>query len=450
MSAEEKRILELIEGGRDEIVDLLVELVRIPSRTGEEGEAQRQVEARFRRMGLEVDVFEPDVQELFARYPQIAQYPSAWQPELDLPLRFPDVCTWEQFRGSEYFERLSYRERPNVVGVLRGSGGGRSLILNGHIDVVTEEPRRKWSHDPWGAEIEGDLLYGRGSTDMKGGMAAMIKAVEFLQRAGVRLRGDVVLQSVVNEEHAGNGTLACLARGYTADAAIVTESTRCEGVAVSTGGAAYWEIRIRGREVHTGSRWRDGRMYGISAVEKAAPVIQALVELERRQNAEEPRFSLGLGTIRGGTYATSTALECVLGGVVYFSPAMGTGEEGIRRVKDLLRQAVASASEGDDWLRENPAELLFLHYDDAYRNDSRDGIVRMVQEVGREVAGREILPIGLSACDSRHLANQGGIPTVLYGPGYMGVAHSVDEHISLSQLIEATKVLALAVYRWCR
>ena len=104
-------------------------------------------------------------------------------------------------------DRLNYRNRPNLVAVLRGTGGGRSLILNGHIDTVTVEPREQWTRDPVGAAIEDGRMYGRGTSDMKGGLMGAVMALTYLREAGVRLPGDVIFECVVNEEHAGNGTL---------------------------------------------------------------------------------------------------------------------------------------------------------------------------------------------------------------------------------------------------
>lgn len=450
MNEEEIKILDIVDKKRDEIVETLRTLVKIPSRTGEEGEIQKVQEAILKKMDLEVDVWEPDVKELFDKYPEIAQYPSCWQPELDLPLTFPDKCTYEQLVSSGYIEKLNYKGRPNVVGTLKGTGGGRSLILNGHIDTVTVEPRERWTHDPFGAEIEKGKMYGRGTSDMKGGVIAMTKAVDCIIKSGIKLKGDVIIQSVVNEEHAGNGTLACIARGYKADAAIVTEPSHSCNVVIKSGGAAYWRIKIKGRETHSGARWRDDKIYGISAIEKVPFIINGLLDLERTQNREDIEFSLGIGKIRGGNYTTSTARECIIDGVVYFTPELGTGISGIEKVKGLIRNTVVDSSNKDPWLRDNPAELYFLHYDDAYEVNNDEEILQALIGAGEEVMGEKPQIAGMSSCDSRHLGNQGSIPAVLYGPGNPETAHSLDENIDIDDFITATKVLALTIYRWCK
>ena len=448
MNKEEIKILSIVDEKRDEIIEWLRTLVKIPSRTGEEGEIQKVQEAIFKGMGLEVDVWEPNVKELFDKFPEIAQYPSRWEPELDLPLQFLDKCKYEQLVNSGYMGKLNYKGRPDVVGILKGTGGGRSLILNGHIDTVTVEPKEQWTHNPFGADIENGKMYGRGTTDMKGGVVAMTKAVECIIKSGIRLRGDVILESVVNEEHAGNGTLACVARGYKADAAIVTEASCSSSVKTKTKGAAYWRIKLKGREVHSGHRWRGNEMYGISAIEKIPFIINGLLDLERNQNEKDIRFSLGIGKIRGGNYATSTARECVIDGVVQFTPEVGIGVEGIRKVKDLIRNTVMDSSNKDSWLRDNPAELYFLHYDDSYKINLDEEIVQTLIDVGREVTGEAPKITKSGAADMRHLGNQGGIPTVIYGPGN-NTAHCLDENIDFENVITATRVLALAIYRWC-
>jgi acetylornithine deacetylase len=212
----------------------LADFVRIPSLTGEEGAGQEHVAALLRGLGAEVDCTEPDIDAMFAAFPDIAQYPTHWQHDLILP--YEELPTSAALRESGLAPVLDYRGRPNVVGVLKGSGGGRSLILNGHVDTVTIEPREAWTRDPFGAEMDGGMMYGRGASDMKGGLMAAILAVAYLREAGVALRGDVIIQSVVNEDHAGNGTLDLVRRGITADAAIVLEPTENQVFVTHPGG----------------------------------------------------------------------------------------------------------------------------------------------------------------------------------------------------------------------
>lgn len=442
----EQKISAWVDANREMLIEELKTFLRIPSLTGHEGKAQEYMKAQYEKLGLEVDVFEPDVKELFEKYPEVAQYPTSWEPELDLVIRYPDICTYDQWLNSGYADKLNYKGRPNVVGTWKGTGGGRSLILNGHVDNVTVGDYSLWNHDPFGAEQVDGRIYARGSSDMKGGLLACAKAVEALQTAGVKLRGDVICQSVVNEEHAGNGSLACVARGYRADAAICADGGNV--IHTSTGGGVYWEIRVTGREVHTGGRWHGSEMYGVSAIEKAALVVRALCEQEREANRDGTRLSLGVGMINGGTYATNTARECTISGVVYFSAAMGVGAPGIKAVKDLLRAAIDEVAASDSWLAEHRPELSFLHYDDAYNYPKDHALLDVLRSSGEDVLGVPMRVWAMSACDARHLGNQAGIPCLVYGPNGGG-AHAPNEYIEVEGYLDYIKTLALAVYRWC-
>jgi acetylornithine deacetylase len=243
VNAQVQRALAREGDSRDRSVARLAELVRIPSLTGEEGKAQRHIADLLRDIGAEVTLAEPDVPAMFQSFPNVAQYPTHWQHDLILP--YARLPTYEALRDSGLENVLNYRDRPNVVGIRRGTGGGRSLILNGHIDTVTIEPAGQWTQDPFGAAIVDGAMYGRGTSDMKGGLMAALMAMTFLHEAGLRPKGDIIFQSVVNEEHAGNGTLDLVRRGITADAAIVLEPTNNQ-LAVSHPGGLYWQVKVPG------------------------------------------------------------------------------------------------------------------------------------------------------------------------------------------------------------
>ncbi|MBM3950983.1 MAG: M20/M25/M40 family metallo-hydrolase [Rhodospirillales bacterium] len=449
--AERSQALALAAAGREESIAALARLVRIPSLTGEEGAAQRHLAASLKDLGAEVSLLEPDIAALFARFPNIAQYPTHWQHDLILP--YTDLPTYEALRASGLENVLNYRDRPNVVGIFRGTGGGRSLILNGHIDTVTIEPAGEWTRDPFGAAIDNGLMYGRGTSDMKGGLMAALMALTFLKRAGVRLRGDVIFQSVVNEEHAGNGTLDLVRRGFTADAAIVLEPTN-NGVAVSHPGGLYWQVRIPGRPRSPGARWQGGIQDGVSAIEKLPRVIDALLDLERRFNAvpnDDPMergrapFALVIGKVAGGHYETVTAGEVSLRGGAYFAPGVGD----IGDVMRDFRQAVGRANDADDFLRQHPARLEFLHHDDSTRQSPQIPLaVHMAEALKARGADGGVRP-GPFCCDMRHLVNQGGIPSIIFGPGTIAQAHKPDEHIALGEYLDCIEHLIEFIPAWC-
>ena len=235
-------------------VELLAALVRCPSVRGETNGVQAVVAGALRRMGLEV-------QEVGIDGEAIAALPGYSPAEWD------------------------YDGLIQVVGTLPGAapggaaaGGGRSLVLNGHVDVVPAETAADWRHDPWGAEIEAGRLYGRGACDMKAGVAAVLGAVGAIRRAGIVLRGDVRVQSVLDEECGGNGTLALLAQGFRGDAAVIPEPT---GLALPAAcvGVLWGRIRVRGRAAHAGAA-----SSAVNAIEKSYVVVRALREMEAAAN----------------------------------------------------------------------------------------------------------------------------------------------------------------------
>jgi acetylornithine deacetylase len=452
LNAVEERILEAVRRREQDTVDLLAQLVAIPSLTGEEGRAQDFVADRLRELGCGVDTWEPDVRSLFERYPQVAQYPSHWQHDLILP--YESLPTWDDLVRSGAGDVLNYRGRPNVVGRLPASRqGGRSLILNGHVDVVTVEPRAQWTHDPFGATILNGRLYGRGTADMKAGLVAGLAAMQALRDARVSLAADLLFESVVNEEHSGNGTLACVARGLVADAAIVLEPTD-GAVGLGTSGAVYWGVVIHGRQVGTSARWGPDGQVGVSAIEKLPAVVTALLDLEAQFNldARDPAasgrrpFSLAMGTIRGGTYDTATAAECVIKGSAYFSPNCGSVTSVMEAIKGAVRQCAAA----DPWLRSAAPVVQFYHHDDAATVAVESPIAATLIKAAAAVTGTPpaIRPRG-GACDMRHLVNQGRMPAVIFGPGSGQQAHRPDEYVELSALVPCIQTLALTIYRWC-
>lgn len=441
--------LALARTRRTDSIGRLAELVRIESPTGEEGPAQAYIAKRFAEAGAEVTSAEPDVALLFERFPEIAQYPTHWQHDLILP--YDHLPTLAALEASGLGSVLNYRGRPNVVGHFKGAGGGRSLILNGHTDTVTIEPAKDWTKAPYGAEIVDGRMYGRGTSDMKGGVMAALLAMTYLREAGVRLRGDVIFQSVVNEEHAGNGTLDLVCRGWTADAALVLEPTH-NSIFVSHPGGLYWQAEITGVSRSPGARWSTAGLEGVSAIEKLPQVIAALLAVEQEINArvkasgEGARaFSLVMGKIEGGHYETVTAPRVLIKGGAYFAPSVG-------RVTDVMARlsaAVAEANGADPFLSHHPARLMFLHHDDSTEQAPTIPIATALSTtLGRRGGATEIRP-GPFCCDMRHLVNQGSIPSVIFGPGSIAQAHKADEHIVIEEYLEAIEHLIAFVADWC-
>jgi acetylornithine deacetylase len=441
--------LSLAERNRSRSIEALAALVRIPSLTGEEGLAQESVAASLRAIGAEVEMVEPDVERMFAAFPQVAQYPTHWQH--DLILSYEELPTYRALAASGLEGVLNYRGRPNVVGRIKGTGGGRSLILNGHIDCVTVEPASEWRHGPFSADIEEGRMYGRGTSDMKGGLAAALMAVTYLREAGVRLKGDLIVQSVVNEEHAGNGTLDLVARGITADAAVVLEPTG-NRIALSHPGGLYWQVSVPGVARSPGARWNGRELVGVSAIEKLPALIEALVALERDYNERVgplgdgvAPFALVMGKIAGGTYESATANRAVMRGGAYFMPEVGA----VIDVMSAFRRKVAEANGADAFLAANPARLEFLHHDDSTDQKGEVAHARCLAHQLRGQGRDGAFHPGPFACDMRHLVNQGGIPSMIFGPGEIAQAHKADEYIRVDEYLDCIAQLVRFIPEWC-
>ena len=449
----EQSILAKVEEKKAKSIELLAALVRIPSPTGEESAAQEFIAEYLGNLGLHVECWEPDVKALFDKYPHVAQYPSHWQHDLILP--YQDLPTYEDLIQSEKIDVLNYKNRPNVVGIWKGSGGGgRSLILNGHIDTVTVEPLNEWNHDPYGAEIIEGKMYGRGVSDMKSGIVASLIALESLIELDVKLRGDVIFQSVVNEEHAGNGTLACIEHGITADAAIITEPTK-HHIRLGSAGSVCWGVEIAGRARPTGARWAGREQNGISAIEKIPPIINSLLMMEQKINKnyrhphlpDQNPFSLVMGRVCGGHYDGVTASECILNGTAYFGSEVGS----VADVMEHIRTAVSEGSKIDPWLKKNPPSVFFLHHDDPSDIDENEPIIQTLSATAEKILNEKPPRYrGTAACEMRHLINQGNIPTTVFGPGWGDQIHKPDEFMPIDSMLPAVKALTLTIFNWCR
>jgi acetylornithine deacetylase len=413
------RIIAAVEERRGEVVAFLQRLIQFDSVTGNETEIQGFVAERLDAVGLEVDRFDSDPDVL-------RQYPGFLEPERPMA------------------------GRPNIVGVWKGRGGGRSLLLNGHVDTVPLEPMSEWERGPLSGSLAEGMVWGRGASDMKGGVAAMTMAVAVLKGLGLRPGGDVILESVVDEERTGLGTLACVHRGYRADAGICCETSDLE-VMPACIGRMWFTIHVRGKPAGISARWE-----GVSAIDKAMKFVGAVEALEamRIQDLRHPLFPDNRGALpcavtmfRSGTFPSIAPEEATLRGSMGLMPY-----EDPARVEAQLRAQIMRVCEADPWLRHNPAELTTKGgYVAAGAEIPTDHpIVDAVGRSFRQVTGREpILSARMGASDTRFLIPLGHTPTVIFGPGPTSQMHAMNEHVPVENVITATKVLALAVHDWC-
>jgi acetylornithine deacetylase len=418
----DRRLVDIVarevEARRDDAVRLLRELVRVPSTTGDEGAVQEKVEHAFRGRGLEVDVWE-------ATRKQVEPY------------------------RDHVGEQETYTDRPNVAGVLHGRGGGRSLLLNAHVDTVAPGEPEAWDHDALGGEVVGDRLYGRGSCDMKGGLVTHLAALDALEAAGVELAGDVTVTATVGEENGGLGALSAVLRGYRADAALITEPTRLRLVPAQ-GGSLVFRLTVPGRSAHAAVRGS-----GVSALEKFVPLFGALRELERERNASlshplydhlENKVPINIGVVRAGNWASTVPEGLVAEGRAGLIP----GEE-VDEFKAQVRERLSEVADGDPWLRENPPNLEWFGGQFAPAEVPADApICEALKRAHALATGREPAVEGVSyGADMRLFIRFGETPCVMYGAGDVRDAHGPDEHISIPDLVTATKTVAFLISSWC-
>jgi len=413
-----QKVEAYIDDHQEEAFGLLANMVRQPSVQLREAGVQEVVIQKLKQLGLEVDVWDPD---------------------------------FDALKKSPYFvsARKDFKGSPNVVGVLRGQGGGRSLILNGHIDVVPEGDVTKWKDDPFSGKMENGRMYGRGTTDMKGGNVSLLLAMEAIKESGIQLKGDVIFQSVIEEESGGAGTLATVLRGYTADAAIIPEPTNLK-LFIKQQGSLWFRVLVEGVSAHGGTRYE-----GVSALEKAWVVHKGILDLETQRNAriEDPLYEklpiplpINVGTIHGGTWPSSVPDLVTLEGRIGVGP-----EESIEAAKQELRDCISRLPAVDPWFESHPAKLEFFGAQWLPNSvGAAHPIVSTIEENYRQLFGK---PLKIEASpwgtDAGILGTVGGIPAIVIGPGETSVAHYPNEFIVLDEVVKAAKLFALTILEWC-
>lgn len=416
----EERIREAVEAKRNQIVGMLSDLIKIPSTNGEEGKAQEFLIKKLKSMGLKVDAFEPDIEELKKH------------PAFYLDRRLGEFG-------------LTFKDRPQVVGVLKGKGGGRSLLFNAHIDVMPPGPVELWEHDPFSGLVKDGVIYGRGVADCKGGIVAQTMALEALMDAGVTLKGDVILESVC-EESSSNGTLGCLLRGYRADAGICTEGTANQIAPAQMGGIVY-RIKTYGTSA---SVLRDTS--GVSALDQVFKLKNALANFSaiRRDQAHHdiinPKIvGLYVGNVLAGTWANMFPMDAWMEGAMRFLP-----NEDAETVRKQLVDYVAKFAALDPTMQERPPVVSFWQSWEAAEIPVDHPIVKTVQAAYKTSFGHEGKIGGREGgTDTWIYTKYGNTPMLCYGPGRPDKMHVINESLEIEELIEVVHVLAQTMASWC-
>jgi len=414
----EQSIKTWLTKNRTKGIQLLQRLVQERSIRGEESKAQAIIIEKLRAIGLTLDIWEIGGPEL-TKHPAFSS------------------------------DRKRFKGNPNVIGVWKGIGGGRSIILNGHIDVVPEGDLNDWDHDPYSGYIQDGRLFGRGSTDMKGGTVSLLLAIEAIKSSGIRLKGDVIFQSVIEEESGGAGTLAAVIRGYHGDGAIIPEPTNMK-IFPKQQGSMWFRITVKGQSAHGGTRYE-----GVSAIEKMMIVINELQQLEKSRNerVEDPLYAeipipipINIGKIQSGEWPSSVPDLAVIEGRMGVAP-----NETLTNAKAEMEVRINGLKEHDKWFESYPPKIEWFGGTWLPANlDEKHELIQSValsyQKIKSDLPVIEASPWGT---DGGILSNIGHTPVVVFGPGTTEVAHDSNEYIVLDQVFEAAEIIANTMLHWC-
>ncbi len=361
--------------------------------------------------------------------------------------------------------------RENAVGRVKGAGGGRSLIYNGHVDVVPVGDPNNWlSGDPFSGKIDADRVWGRGATDMKSGIMAQTFAARALKECGITLQGDLILEAVVGEEVMDHecGVTATIKRGYTADAAIVSEPSSPPSplaVVPISPGLLWFSVTVAGKSSHSAMRGNsfraggDGASVGVNAIDKGVLIFNALRQLEDEWGLtkQHPLFAPGHftihpGVVQGGPHGVMVPFflseYMTLDYCVWYSP-----DDDPEDVKREISTQIARAAQLDGWLREHPPVVDWkmnwpANTPDAAEITEVTCVAHQQAAVGTRFAGRPDV-VGFAAVEDATWLTKGGVPAISYGPGDLRVAHADDEYVLIDEVITSCKTFAVVAMDWC-
>jgi acetylornithine deacetylase len=365
---------------------------------------------------------------------------------------------------------MTFPEHPVLVGTLKGTGGGRSIALNGHVDVVPAGDESTWRHSPWGGEVIDGKLWGRGACDMKGGVAAMIQAVRAIRDCGLRLKGDVYVHVVSDEEVVGFGSRECAERAPRPDFVLVTEPTRLNVLPVE-GGLEHVRIEIEGREEHAGRRYASiypretDRGHGVNAVEKGLKIVQALQDLERSWalSKSHPLLPAGFNTLLPGLFISgpgggrdgrlnmitnpgTTPNYCCIEYNIWYYP-----QETLDEIQRDVEGYINAISQYDPWLKAHPPRFTWglrnISFPPANTDPDHEVVNGLLSSLQRLGCPSQIT--GFNAASDLAWYAAKGIRGAIFGPGDLACAHSPDEFVPVPDLLNVTKAIAIALLSWC-
>jgi len=421
----ETQLLRFVEQRRDRLIEITRALIRMDSQntppTGAEGACQHWIAGRLAGCGLHPDLYDLDDVVGLREHPL-------------------------------YHAGRDYRGRPNLAARREGLGDGRSLLLSGHVDTV---PRgtQNWTRDPFGAEIDGNFLYGRGSNDMKAGIATNLFVTECVVELGLPLAGDLIFESVVDEEFGGsNGTLAGRLRGYNADAAILSEPSSLRICSAQRGG----------RTVHLTFRAPGGILQGGRFPNGTIPQLThflSSVESFAQQRSRVPRHEMYAGhtdhvpvsvtKVFTAPWGFSEPITVPESAQVELYWQLMPGEEQVnveREFFDWLRNLVESAPQIYPAMPEVAMPIRWMPGSFTPRSAP---VIQELSACAAKVLGTEPVIAGIEGpCDMFILQDGFQIPSAIWG-AKGGNTHAADEYVEIDSLVKAAQTLLLFVAQWC-
>lgn len=345
----------------------------------------------------------------------------------------------------------SYDERPVIIGEYQPEGEekGKSIIFQGHIDVVSPEPVSLWEHNPWGAEIIGNKMYGRGTADMKSGVAAMIFALKAIRDAGIKLSSKVFIKTVTEEECTGNGALAALEAGFKADAALIPEPVLGQKALIAQVGVIWVRIKVKGLGAHT-----ERAEKAVNSIIEGYKMIHALLDYEKELNSKRKHkdfsnhshpYNINIGKIHSGDWPSTVPSECTVEARVGFPPGVNP-----QKIKDELKAYLLAVAEKDEWLKENPPEITFYGFHaEGFSIDPDQEVFRVLNEAHVAVEEKPLEYGSFTATtDARFYNLYYDIPATCYGPTGDQL-HAPNEWVNLDSVKNVTKTYASFLLKWC-
>ena len=417
MNKIEKHIIDSIDTLADDILDLACRLVAEPSTLENEASVLQVMEAELNRLSFEPFRLPVDPAAL-AKHPGFAPVP------------------W------------SYEGRYNVVAKREAAAdGGRSLIFNGHLDVVSPEPLKLWDRNPYDPVERDGWLYGRGAGDMKSGVAAMTYAVHAVEKAGFGFKAPVTIEAVIEEECGGNGALACVAAGHDAEAVLIPEPL---GLSILTAqlGVLWFKVSLTGVPRHV-----EKATAGVNAIEKCIPLISALRSLEAEMNRDpHPLYrdiahpiKLNIGVIKGGDWPSTVPAAAEFHCRLSFFP-----DNSFEQTRQRIIDTIGTATRQDPWLAENQPQIEFYGFRSQGHVEKGDRpAFNTLNDCHRELFGSDAEnTISTATTDVRAYHHYTEAQATCYGPVAENV-HAADERVKIDSVIDTAKVYALFLARWC-